>query len=94
LWCAVLGSNQAFRPGYLRSVGSGWVNWALESFMDEPARAVKRGTSPARAPKGSHVADAQRRIGVEIRVLDLAINKLGAFVLAEFSGRRRVFAAD
>jgi isoquinoline 1-oxidoreductase beta subunit len=35
-------ANRAFRPGYLRSVGSGWVNWALESFMDEAARAVKR----------------------------------------------------
>jgi CO/xanthine dehydrogenase Mo-binding subunit len=35
-------ANRAFRPGYLRSVGSGWINWALESFMDEAARAVKR----------------------------------------------------
>jgi CO/xanthine dehydrogenase Mo-binding subunit len=35
-------ANRAFRPGYLRSVGSGWVNWALESFMDEAARAAKR----------------------------------------------------
>jgi isoquinoline 1-oxidoreductase beta subunit len=35
-------ANRAFRPGYLRSVGSGWVNWALESFMDEVARALKR----------------------------------------------------
>jgi isoquinoline 1-oxidoreductase subunit beta len=35
-------ANRAFCPGYLRSVGSGWVNWALESFMDEAARAMKR----------------------------------------------------
>jgi CO/xanthine dehydrogenase Mo-binding subunit len=35
-------ANRAFRPGYLRSVGPGWTNWALESFMDEAARAVKR----------------------------------------------------
>jgi isoquinoline 1-oxidoreductase subunit beta len=35
-------ANRAFRPGYLRSVGSGWVNWALESFMDEAAQALKR----------------------------------------------------
>src|SRR6202007_2723432 len=35
-------ANRAFRPGYLRSVGSGWINWALESFMDETARAAKR----------------------------------------------------
>ncbi|HNP34872.1 MAG TPA: molybdopterin-dependent oxidoreductase [Woeseiaceae bacterium] len=30
-------ANETFRPGWLRSVGSGWVNWALESFMDEAA---------------------------------------------------------
>jgi CO/xanthine dehydrogenase Mo-binding subunit len=31
-------ADRSFRPGWLRSVGSGWVNWALESFMDEAAR--------------------------------------------------------
>lgn len=30
-------ANATFRPGWLRSVGSGWVNFALESFMDEAA---------------------------------------------------------
>ena len=30
-------ANQTFRPGWLRSVGPGWTNWALESFMDEAA---------------------------------------------------------
>jgi isoquinoline 1-oxidoreductase subunit beta len=33
-------ANRSFRPGWLRSVGSGWINWALESFMDEAAHAV------------------------------------------------------
>jgi CO/xanthine dehydrogenase Mo-binding subunit len=33
-------ANRSFRPGWLRSVGSGWVNWALESFMDEAAHAA------------------------------------------------------
>jgi isoquinoline 1-oxidoreductase subunit beta len=33
-------ANQTFNPGWLRSVGSGWVNWALESFMDEAAHAA------------------------------------------------------
>jgi len=33
-------ANRAFRPGYLRSVGSGWTNWAVESFMDEAAHAA------------------------------------------------------
>jgi isoquinoline 1-oxidoreductase subunit beta len=33
-------ANSAFRPGWLRSVGPGWTNWALESFMDEAAHAA------------------------------------------------------
>ncbi|HEY8569180.1 xanthine dehydrogenase family protein molybdopterin-binding subunit, partial [Microbulbifer sp.] len=37
-------AEQTFRPGWLRSVGSGWVNWALESFMDEAAH--KAGQDP------------------------------------------------
>jgi CO/xanthine dehydrogenase Mo-binding subunit len=30
-------ANQTFRPGWLRSVGAGWTNWAGESFIDEAA---------------------------------------------------------
>ncbi|MEX2328078.1 MAG: molybdopterin cofactor-binding domain-containing protein, partial [Pseudomonadales bacterium] len=30
-------ANKTFRPGWLRSVGPGWTNWASESFMDELA---------------------------------------------------------
>ncbi|MES2095998.1 MAG: molybdopterin cofactor-binding domain-containing protein [Pseudomonadota bacterium] len=30
-------ANTTFRPGWLRSVGPGWTNWALESFIDEAA---------------------------------------------------------
>src|SRR5215510_15187036 len=30
-------ANSAFRPGYLRSVGPGWTDWAVETFMDEAA---------------------------------------------------------
>ena len=37
-------ANATFRPGWLRSVGSGWVNFALESFMDEAAH--KAGQDP------------------------------------------------
>jgi CO/xanthine dehydrogenase Mo-binding subunit len=33
-------AQRTFRPGYLRSVGPGWVHWAVESFMDEAAHAV------------------------------------------------------
>jgi isoquinoline 1-oxidoreductase subunit beta len=30
-------ANNAFRPGWLRAVGPGWTNWAVETFMDEAA---------------------------------------------------------
>jgi isoquinoline 1-oxidoreductase subunit beta len=33
-------ANATFRPGWLRSVGPGWTNWALESFMDEAAHSA------------------------------------------------------
>src|SRR5579862_490231 len=33
-------AHQVFRPGYLRSVGAGWTNWAVESFMDEAAHVI------------------------------------------------------
>ncbi len=33
-------ANRSFRPGWLRSVGPGWTNWAVESFMDEAAHAA------------------------------------------------------
>lgn len=33
-------ANRAFRPGWLRSVGPGWTNWAVESFMDEAAHSA------------------------------------------------------
>jgi CO/xanthine dehydrogenase Mo-binding subunit len=34
-------ANRTFRPGWLRSVGPGWTNWAVESFMDEAAHAQR-----------------------------------------------------
>ena len=33
-------ANETFLPGWLRAVGSGWVNWALESFIDEIAHTL------------------------------------------------------
>jgi CO/xanthine dehydrogenase Mo-binding subunit len=33
-------AERTFRPGWLRSVGAGWTNWAVESFMDEAAHAA------------------------------------------------------
>ena len=34
-------ANSTFRPGWLRSVGPGWINWAVESFVDEAAHHTK-----------------------------------------------------
>jgi isoquinoline 1-oxidoreductase subunit beta len=34
-------ASATFRPGWLRSVGPGFTNWALESFMDEAAHKAK-----------------------------------------------------
>jgi len=34
-------ANDTFRPGWLRSVGPGWTNFALESFIDEAAHAQR-----------------------------------------------------
>ncbi|MCB4770145.1 molybdopterin-dependent oxidoreductase [Ancylobacter sp. Lp-2] len=39
-------AESTFRPGWLRSVSPGWVNWAVESFMHEVA--VKSGRDPVR----------------------------------------------
>lgn len=33
-------ADRSFRPGWLRAVGPGWTNWALESFIDEAAQAA------------------------------------------------------
>lgn len=35
-------ANRVFRPGWLRSVGPGWTNFALESFMDEAAHHLQQ----------------------------------------------------
>lgn len=37
-------AESTFRPGWLRSVSPGWINWAVESFMHEAA--VKAGKDP------------------------------------------------
>ena len=74
-------ANATFRPGWLRSVGPGWTNWALESFMDEAAHKVgmdpvefrlrhltATGTNAGTAPNS--VGGAKRLAGVLQRVAD------------------------
>ena len=53
-------ANSSFRPGWLRSVGPGWTNWAVESFMDEAAAAAK--TDPV-AFRLAHLTGAGRNAG-------------------------------
>jgi len=60
-------ASRTFRPGWLRSVGPGWTNWALESFMDETAHAL--GVDPVKfrlqhlQSRGRNAGSAPNSIG-------------------------------
>lgn len=77
-------ANRAFRPGWLRSVGPGWTNWAVESFMDEAAH--KLGLDPVAFRlrmlngKGRNAGSAPTAVGGALRqaaVLKRAAEKGG-----------------
>jgi isoquinoline 1-oxidoreductase subunit beta len=77
-------ANRAFRPGYLRSVAPGWTNWALETFMDEAARALKRDPVEFRLAlldgAGRNAGSAPNAVGGALRqahVLKRAAEKAG-----------------
>ncbi len=53
-------ANSSFRPGWLRSVGPGWTNWAVESFMDEAAHSAKADPVAFRL---AHLTGAGRNAG-------------------------------
>jgi len=55
-------ASSTFRPGWLRSVGPGWTNWALESFMDEAAHAL--GTDPIKF-RLQHLVSRGRNAGAK-----------------------------
>ena len=71
-------ANNTFRPGWLRSVGPGWTNWALESFMDEAARAA--GMDPLAFRLRLLAGNGKNGIGGAVRqaqVLQRAADKAG-----------------
>jgi isoquinoline 1-oxidoreductase subunit beta len=49
-------AQRTFRPGWLRSVGGGWIYWALETFMDEAAHDL--GVDPSNVSVASAVSDS------------------------------------
>jgi CO/xanthine dehydrogenase Mo-binding subunit len=68
-------ANSTFRPGWLRSVGPGWTNWALESFIDEVAN--KTGVDPVAMRKkllsgtGKNAGHAPNSVGGAARMADV-----------------------
>ena len=77
-------ANQTFRPGWLRSVGPGFTNWALESFMDEAAHKLKMDPVDFRlkllTAEGANAGSAPNAVGGARRqanVVQLAAQKAG-----------------
>ena len=77
-------ANKTFRPGWLRSVGPGWTNWALESFVDEVAH--NKGIDPVAlrtqllTGRGKNAGHAPNSVGGASRmahVLQRAADKSG-----------------
>lgn len=64
-------ANSVFRPGWLRSVGPGWTNWAVESFMDEAAHHLRLDPVTFRlkllTARGRNAGSAPNAIGGALR---------------------------
>jgi CO/xanthine dehydrogenase Mo-binding subunit len=77
-------ANGTFRPGWLRSVGPGFTNWALESFIDEAAHKLKMDPVAFRLKlltgEGANAGTAPNSVGGARRqanVVQLAAQKAG-----------------
>ncbi len=77
-------ANKTFRPGWLRSVGPGFTNWALESFIDEAAHKLKVDPVAFRLKlltgEGANAGTAPNSVGGALRqanVVRLAAEKAG-----------------
>lgn len=77
-------ANKTFRPGWLRSVGPGFTNWALESFIDEAAHKLKMDPVAFRVKlltaEGANAGAAPNSVGGAKRqanVVQLAAQKAG-----------------
>jgi len=77
-------ASATFRPGWLRSVGPGFTNWALESFIDEAAHKLKMDPVAFRlkllTAEGANAGTAPNSVGGALRqanVVKLAAEKAG-----------------
>jgi CO/xanthine dehydrogenase Mo-binding subunit len=75
---------KSFLPGWLRSVGPGWTNWALESFIDEAAHELGKDPLALRLqllkPEGRNagsVPNSSGGAGRQASVLRRAAEKAG-----------------
>lgn len=85
-------ASETFRPGWLRSVGPGWTNWAVESFMDEAARHTGRDPVAFRL---ALLTGAGRNAGTTINDKGGALRQAAVVKLAsEKAGWGATLAAD
>ncbi|MEE4360338.1 MAG: molybdopterin cofactor-binding domain-containing protein [Pseudomonadales bacterium] len=85
-------ANRTFRPGWLRYVGPGWTNWALESFIDEAAHATGRDPVAFRLDmlraEGRNAGEAPNSVGGAARQAEVLRR------LAERAGLGETLPAD